>query len=108
MAPCRAAPPRPGDRLPAVRRAAARAVAASAALALVGSSADALAAGFNVSDASVLEATGTNTTLQFTVSYNPRGSDPMAANVNYATADGSAVAPADYVPKNGSLGFNGP
>src|SRR3954449_13359765 len=93
--------------MPATPRAAALAVAAAAALALTASG-SALASGFRVSNASVLEGTGATTTLRFTVTYEPSGSDPASANVAYQTADGSDVNPADYAFAGGGPFFKRP
>ena len=83
------------------------AVAASAALALTASG-PALASGFRVSDASVLEATGVDTTLQFSVTYEPGAGDPLSNTVAWTTADHTALAPADYTTASGNLAFTGP
>ena len=57
----------------------------------------------DVSDASVNEGTGGATNLIFTVTRT--GNDSQTVTVNYATADGSAVAPADYAARSGTLTF---
>lgn len=56
-----------------------------------------------IADTSVLEGTGGMTTAVFTVTLAPASSQPVT--VDYATADGTAVAPADYTATNGTLTF---
>jgi hypothetical protein len=56
-----------------------------------------------IADTSVLEGTGGTTTAVFTVTLAPAGSQPVT--VDYATVDGTAVAPADYTATNGTLTF---
>lgn len=57
----------------------------------------------SISDASVLEGDDGTTLMQFAVSIsNAYGS---AVTVNYATSDGSATSPGDYLAKTGALTF---
>lgn len=56
-----------------------------------------------IADTSVLEGTGGMSTAVFTVTLTPAGSQPVT--VDYATADGTAVAPDDYTATNGTLTF---
>jgi hypothetical protein len=61
------------------------------------------APGFSVNDVSVVEPVSGTTTASFTVTLSPvLGS---ATSVAYATANGTANAPADYAAKSGSLNF---
>ena len=56
-----------------------------------------------VGDAVVTEGSSGTTTASFTVALNvPSG---RGLSVSYATADGTAVSPADYVATNGTLNF---
>jgi hypothetical protein len=56
-----------------------------------------------IADTSVLEGTGGMSTAIFTVTLAPAGSQPVT--VDYATVDGTAVAPADYTATSGTLTF---
>lgn len=58
---------------------------------------------YSIAAAAVTEGTGGNTNLQLTVSATP----PPAAvgSVNFATSDGTAVAPGDYTSSSGTLVF---
>jgi hypothetical protein len=56
-----------------------------------------------IADTSVLEGTGGMSTAVFTVTLAPASSQPVT--VDYATADGTAVAPADYTATSGTLTF---
>jgi uncharacterized repeat protein (TIGR01451 family) len=59
----------------------------------------------SINDATISEGgTGTTTTATFTVSLNTTSTQPIT--VNYATADGTATAPADYLSTTGTLTFN--
>lgn len=59
---------------------------------------------FGISDVSVLEgAAGTTTTASFTVSLSPAAGGPVS--VTYATSNGTASAPADYLSAGGTVGF---
>ena len=61
------------------------------------------ATGFSVNDVSVVEPVSGTTTASFTVTLSPvQGS---ATSVAYATANGTATAPADYAAKSGTLSF---
>jgi hypothetical protein len=57
----------------------------------------------SISDTSVLEGNSGTTNMVFTVSLSPAGSSPVT--VNYATANGTAVAPTDYQATSNSLTF---
>lgn len=63
------------------------------------------AASFSISGASVVEGTGGSTTLNFSVSLSATVKDPVT--VQYATAAGSAGAPADFASASGTLTFSG-
>lgn len=63
------------------------------------------ATSFSIANASITEGTGSNSTLSFTVTLSAPAKDPVS--VQFATADGSATAPADYVAANGTLTFSG-
>ena len=58
---------------------------------------------YSIAAAAVTEGTGGSTNLQLTVSATP----PPAAvgSVNFATSDGTAVAPGDYTSSSGTLNF---
>lgn len=56
-----------------------------------------------IADTSVLEGTGGMSTAVFTVTLAPASSQPVT--VDYATADGTAVTPADYTATSGPLTF---
>ena len=57
----------------------------------------------SVSDANVTEGDGATAAATFTVTLNaPSG---RALSVDFATADGSAISPADYTPTAGTLDF---
>ncbi|MBE2198290.1 MAG: hypothetical protein IAE79_06740 [Anaerolinea sp.] len=56
-----------------------------------------------IADTSLLEGTGGMSTAVFTVTLAPASSQPVT--VDYATADGTAVAPGDYTTANGTLTF---
>src|SRR5690606_38195532 len=56
-----------------------------------------------IADASVVEGTGGTTVLTFVVTLS--AASGAAVTVDYATADGSAVAPADYTSAVGTLTF---
>ena len=56
-----------------------------------------------IADTSVVEGTGGMSTAVFTVTLAPAGSQPVT--VEYATADGTAVAPDDYTASSGTLPF---
>ncbi|MBK8988741.1 MAG: hypothetical protein IPM39_22155 [Chloroflexi bacterium] len=56
-----------------------------------------------IADTSVLEGTGGMSTAVFTVTLAPASS--QAVTVDYATEDGTAVAPADYTAASGTLAF---
>ena len=58
----------------------------------------------SIANASKVEGTGTDPTIRFTVSL----SQPSATTVTvaFATANGTAVAPGDYVAKSGTLSFS--
>jgi hypothetical protein len=60
-------------------------------------------ASLDVSDASVNEGTGAGNTLVFTVTRT--GNTGQSVSVQYATANGSAVAGSDYAARSGSLTF---
>ena len=60
---------------------------------------------FSIAGASVTECTGANTTLNFVVSLSAPAKDPVS--VQYATVNGSALAPADYTAASGTLTFSG-
>ena len=55
---------------------------------------------FSIAGASVTEGTGGNTTLNFVVSLSAPAKDPVS--VQYATVNGSALAPADYTAASGT------
>lgn len=57
-----------------------------------------------IADSSVLEGTGGAVTAVFTVTLSPDSSQTVT--VDYATSDGTAVAPADYASTGGTLTFN--
>ncbi|HWS27315.1 MAG TPA: Calx-beta domain-containing protein [Xanthomonadales bacterium] len=63
------------------------------------------ATSFSIAGASVTEGTGANATLNFVVSLSAPAKDPVS--VQYATVNGSAVAPADYTAASGTLTFSG-
>jgi hypothetical protein len=57
-----------------------------------------------IADVSVVEGNGGSPTVTFTVT---RSGDPnLAISVDYATANGTAIAPGDYISQNGTLNFN--
>jgi hypothetical protein len=58
----------------------------------------------SVGDASVTEGNAGTTPLSFPVTLSAASSQPVT--VTYATADGTATAPADYAAANGTLTFN--
>ncbi|MEZ5439931.1 MAG: Calx-beta domain-containing protein [Lysobacterales bacterium] len=62
-------------------------------------------AGLSINDVSVTEGTGGTTTATFTVSLDV-GVDG-GFSVDFATADGTATAPADYASNSGTLNFAG-
>ena len=57
----------------------------------------------SISNASVTEGNTVAATATFTVTMSPVS--PQTVTVNYATANGSAVAPGDYTAKSGTLTF---
>ncbi len=57
----------------------------------------------NIANAQVIEGTGSNSTLTFTVSLSAPATAPVS--VNFATANGSATAPADYTAASGTVNF---
>jgi hypothetical protein len=61
------------------------------------------AAGFSVNDISVVEPAAGTRSATFTVSLAPASS--VATTVQFATANGTATAPSDYVAKSGTLTF---
>jgi hypothetical protein len=61
------------------------------------------AQGFSVEDVKVVEPTSGTTTVTFTVTLAPTVGS--ATTVNYATANGTAVAPGDYAAASGTLSF---
>jgi Calx-beta domain len=60
-------------------------------------------AGFSVNDVAVVEPKSGTTTANFTVTLAPAAGG--TTTVDYATASGTAAAPADYVAKSGTLTF---
>ena len=58
---------------------------------------------FSVSDVTAVEGTGDTTTYTFTVTMT--GSADVPYTVNYATADGTALAGSDYTATSGTLTF---
>jgi hypothetical protein len=62
------------------------------------------APGFSIGDASVVEGNAGTTTLAFTVV--KIGDSSLTHTVNFATADGSAVAGSDYTSTSGTLSFD--
>jgi hypothetical protein len=57
----------------------------------------------SINDVTVTEGTGVTTPMSFTVSLSaPRS---VAVSVNFATANGTALAPADYLASTGTLNF---
>jgi hypothetical protein len=91
---------------------------ASAVLALTNQSAGSTAASYqittgggggggvtvSVADASKVEGTGTDGAMRFTVALSQ--SSATTVTVAFATADGTAVAPADYASKSGTVTFS--
>jgi hypothetical protein len=63
------------------------------------------ATSFSITGASVTEGTGGNSTLNFTVSLSAPAKDPVS--VQFASVNGSAIAPADYTATSGTLTFDG-
>jgi hypothetical protein len=61
------------------------------------------APGFSVNDVAVVEPASGTTTANFTVTLSPTSGGPTS--VNYATANGTAAAPADYAAASGTLSF---
>jgi Calx-beta domain len=61
------------------------------------------AAGFSVNDMSVVEPVSGTTTASFTVTLSPTVAG--ITSVGYATANGTAGAPGDYLAKSGTLSF---
>jgi hypothetical protein len=61
------------------------------------------APGFSVNDVAVVEGASGTVTATFTVTLAPAAAGPTS--VTYATADGTATAPADYVAKSSTLTF---
>src|SRR5207247_57152 len=57
----------------------------------------------SISDASVLEGNNGTVDAVFTVTLAGASSQPIT--VTFATADGTAIAPSDYVPASGTLTF---
>ena len=57
----------------------------------------------SIADASVVEGTGVGGTLRFTVTLSQASAETVT--VQYASADGSAVAPGDYAAVSGTLTF---
>ena len=62
------------------------------------------AAGLTINDPTVVEGTGTSRSLVFTVTLTPASG--RVVTVDYATADGSAVAGSDYTARTGTLSFS--
>lgn len=62
-------------------------------------------AGLSINDVSVTEGTGGNTTATFSVTLDVAVAGGFS--VDFATANGSATAPADYASNSGSLNFVG-
>ena len=60
-------------------------------------------AGFSVNDVSVTEGNTGTTPAVFTVSLSNPSSAPIS--VNFATADGTALAASDYAAASGSISF---
>jgi hypothetical protein len=58
---------------------------------------------FSIGDAAVVEGNGPTTTATFTVTLSR--AVPIATSVDYATADGTAAAPGDFVAGSGTLAF---
>jgi len=58
--------------------------------------------GISINDISVAEGTGAGTTA-FTFTVTLTASSPQNVSVNWATADGTAAAPADYAAASGTL-----
>ena len=67
-------------------------------------SACAAPATLSINDVTVTEGTGGTTTATFTVTRTPAVA--TTSTVQYATANGTAIAPADYTAKSGTLTFN--
>jgi len=59
----------------------------------------------SISDASVTEGSSGTNTLAFTVSLSAPAASGLPVSVQYATADGSATAPADYATTTGTIVF---
>ena len=59
----------------------------------------------SISDATVNEGTGSPNTATFTVTVSGSVASATAITVDYATADGTAVAPGDYTAKSGTVTF---
>jgi hypothetical protein len=59
----------------------------------------------SINDVSATELNGTNTkTYSFKITLNKAGTNSIT--INYATADGTAVAPGDYTAKSGTVTFS--
>jgi hypothetical protein len=58
----------------------------------------------SINDVSMLEGDSGTTTMNFTVTLSAASS--LTAKVDFATANGTATAPSDYVANNGTLTFN--
>jgi len=59
----------------------------------------------SISDASVTEGNSGTNNLAFTVSLSAPAASSLPVSVQYATADGSATAPADYSSTTGTINF---
>jgi len=86
-----------------LRDAAGAEATATVSITVTGSATDTTAPAISVSGVTVVENAGSPTMLAFTVALEFPSLQTIT--VNFATADGSATADADYVPTNGTLTF---
>ena len=69
-----------------------------------GSLSQAVQAGISINDVSITEGDSGTKTMTFTVTLSPASNQTVS--VNYATANGTATAPSDYLATSGTLTFN--